>query len=269
MRSGVDDDSRKSAAAHNATIAYDGELTPFTYWMISGVAFYRLVAVLVLIFAGVANIEHYTYWNYTLQSVFYVLLAISLTFNLPALFHTLSVFFFPMVFGSVFLVFLFIVVVLQLDQGQLFFESTIQGGGQLDVGSVHTGDTLIHFFTVVDMFIVLLSGYFTMARLSLYMFRKLHGVNRIQRIAFRCYYYLSPIVPMLLYALFFNPFEEYPTGKSDTFIMCLALVLDLLTMAWLYEVMTRRSPLHVTSIVNQSIPSSPYIATTASYVERV
>ncbi len=208
-----------------------------------GVTLFRLTISVGLFVTKALHSNRYTYWNYLLQTVFYAVLLFAYTRGRKSyLFRILTIYLFPVVFGSVFLVFLFIIIILHISGGWMLVEATTLGTGTLNIGAVHTADAIVHFFTVVDFFIVLVAGYLYDARASIAHF--LEYLNRHHDpshcLAYRIYFYLSPAIPMFIYTLFFNPFKEYPTGKSPFLIAVLALIINLLVMIWLYAAMTRQ-----------------------------
>src|SRR3989338_5275545 len=97
------------------------------------VVLYRTVCVFLMFFLEVIHINRYTYWNYLGATAFYIILWLAYVMDNARLFKTLCVWFVPVVFGSVFFVFMYIIVILQLDSGQLFIAATYIDGGLMSV----------------------------------------------------------------------------------------------------------------------------------------
>lgn len=224
----------------------------FTLYVITAL---RVAAVAFFFFDGIIHHNRYTYWNYTLQTMFYLGLTISQIFHLHTLEYWLLTYALPLVYGSVVLVAIFIVIILQLDGGWLMFVATQAGGGLYTLGTIHSADAFIHFFPLFDLFALLLAGYLSVARCTI----RLHLKHLYQRciamqpslgpILYRIFFYLSPGIPLVAYALFFNPFDEYPVPRrySRTSLLILAASIGLVVMAWFYEVITRSfCPLTIT-----------------------
>jgi hypothetical protein len=133
------------------------------------------------------------------------------------------------------------VIILQLDGGKLFIDATVFGKGTLSVGTVHTADFVIHFLTFVDLAAVLISGYWHAVRLIFRRFTEsIQFLSiRYSSILLRLYYYFCPSLPLLFYALFFDPFKEYPTGTSSFLLAVIAIFIDIIVMAFLYECISR------------------------------
>lgn len=209
------------------------------------ITLYRLFVLVGMFWYHIIHTNRYTYWNYAFQTGFYMLLSIAYIWkNASYLFHILSVFVFPIIFGSVVLVFAYIIIILQIGNGWLFVNASTLGTGNVSIGTVHTADAIVHFITVLDLFVVIASGYQTDARWSILLYtnsRQYGGKN----IALRIYYYIAPAVPLLVYTLFFNPFIEYEiTSYSPFFLICSAVVIEVFIMTWLYEIMTRTNFTH-------------------------
>lgn len=230
-----------------------GRLERFTTVLLCVIAVYRFVMVLGMLWLDVIHTNRYTYWNYTLQTAFYVLLSAAYLTRHRGLFHVLGLFVFPVVFGSVTLVSIFIVVVLQFNGGWMLISATNLGEGTLTVGSVHTADALIHFFTFMDLALLLISGYLQAVRycVSEYMRSSHFASLPAASVLFRIYYYCCPAAPMLLYTIFYDPFEEYPTGKSPILLSVIGILLDVVVMALLYEAVVRH-------FVPSLLPRSPF-----------
>jgi len=218
-------------------------LSNLTLFVLVVVAIYRIVFLLAFFFTGALHSNRYTYWNYSIGTVFYILLATAYIWKVSYLFKILSVFVFPLVFGSAFFVLAFIIIITQLDGGWMFLSSSILAGGSVTLGTVHTVDAIVHFFTVIDLLIVLMSGYFEDARWSMFLYRHFKS-ETYDEFAFRIYYIAIPLVPMLIYTLFFNAFKEYPTDTSPIILIAVAIALLIIFMTWLYEAMTRHRSLH-------------------------
>lgn len=204
------------------------------------VALYRTIFVFLMFFLGAAHLNRYTYWNYFGATAFYDILWVAYVKRDEYLFKTLCVWFVPIVFGSVFFVFLYIIVILQLDQGQLFIAATYIDGGAFSVGTVHTLDHLIHTFPVIDFLVILVSGFVKEAR---------HAVKssysrlrtRGEKLTFQLYFFIAPLSPFALYCCFFNPFKEYPVDVTSAIPLSFGLSIYFVVMLWVFCLMTTDS----------------------------
>lgn len=208
--------------------------------MVTIVALYRTIFVFLMFFVGAVHTNRYTYWNYIGATAFYVILWISYIRNDAYLFKTLCVWFVPIVFGSVFFVFLYIILILQLDNGQLFIAATYIDGGALSVGTVHTLDHIIHTFPIIDFLVVLVSGYVKEARHAVKSFHRRLASNA-QRAVFLIYFFVAPLSPFALYCCFFNPFKEYPVDVSSAVPLFSGLLIYFAIMLWVHSLMTTKN----------------------------
>jgi hypothetical protein len=204
------------------------------------VALYRTIFVIVMTIGGAVHTNRYTYWNYIGTTIFYDILWIAYVSNKTNLFKVLTIFVLPIVFGSVFFVCLYIILILQLDEGQLFISATYIDGGTLSVGTVHTFDNIIHTFPVLDFLVILVSGYIKEARFIMTTFSRSLS-SRFERITFVAYFFLGPLLPFSLYCIFFNPFEEYPTDVDDLVPLVIGLLIYNLIALWVYTLLTTQT----------------------------
>lgn len=201
------------------------------------VALYRTVFVFLMFFLGAVHLNRYTYWNYIGATAFYDILWLSYVKRDEYLFKTLCIWFVPIVFGSVFFVFLYIIVILQLDNGQLFIAATYIDGGLLSVGTVHTLDHVIHTFPVIDFLVILVSGFVKEARHAIKAFHS-RLLTRGERFTFQLYFFIAPLSPFALYCCFFNPFKEYPVDVTSAIPLSFGLLIYFLIMLFVHSLMT-------------------------------
>ena len=167
-----------------------------------------VIAMLVL---GVIHSNRYTYWNYIFQTAFFLTLMIGYVSKSSYLVRVVTVFLFPMAFGSAFFVFVYIIVVLQCDDGEMFVAASNLGGGRLDVGTVHTFDELLHVFPLTQLLLLLLSGYSINARAIYSALHDSPTVSLFERVAITIWPFVAPFSLISVYILIFNPTKEYPT----------------------------------------------------------
>lgn len=227
-------------SGHRFLTSYD--LTIFTSLL---VGFYKVVALSIMAYLGVVSLNKFTYWNFTIDTCYYLCLFFVLwQFRCRAA-RCASTFYryfimlaTPMVFGSSVIVFFLISFILYWNDDD-FLESTKFGGGRHTVGEVHGADWFIHYLPVFDSMLVGFSGLLAIWRhayrytpefspfsrhIPILEYRegcsgRLTGVRTwrtSQHSGFAVFYFLwclcSALIPIGIYCLFFNPLEEYPTG---------------------------------------------------------
>jgi hypothetical protein len=201
---------------------------------------YRVSVSIVMAALGVVHLNRYTYWNYLGQTAFYALLGLSVVARDRFLYRNLTLFLLPIVVGSVFFVCFYIIAILQLDSGDLFIAATNIDGGSVSVGTAHTFDYIVHTGPVVDLLVLLASGYFVDIRaIAAYALAVLnqHGEGFL----FRLYHWIAPALPLSLYCIFFNPFQQYPTDASPFVVAVIAVAIYIPIVVWYTAVITTRS----------------------------
>lgn len=201
---------------------------------------YRVAVSVVMAALGVVHLNRYTYWNYLGQTAFYALLGLAVFARSRRLYRNLTLFVLPVVVGSVFFVCFYIIAILQLDSGDLFISATNIDGGSVSVGTAHTFDYIVHTGPVVDLLVLLASGYFVDVRaVAAYALAVLdkHG----ETILFRLYHLTAPALPLTLYCIFFNPFHQYPTDASPFVATIIAVGIYVTIVVWYTAVITTPS----------------------------
>lgn len=198
---------------------------------------YNIALVIAMLCLGVVHFNRYTYWNYFGQAFFYFVLWIAIVFKSSYLFTILTLYALPVVFGSVFFVQFFIILVLQLDNGELFASATTLDGGTASVGTVHTFDYVVHTSPVISLMALLVSGYLVEVRATVDAVQKKLG-ERGERIMFFVHYLATPFLPLTLYCSIFNPFHEYPTHASPWLVFFIALLVFILLLTWFWKIVT-------------------------------
>jgi hypothetical protein len=205
--------------------------------VVTAIALYRTALTILMFALGLVHANHYTYWNYIMETIFYVLLWVSYVTYSARLFRLLTLILFPIVFGSAIFVYFYIIVILQLDGGALFIRATVFAGGTHSVGTVHTVDQIVHTFPAIDIIVLLLCGFLQDARhISRRFYKALQGGS--QRFMFALFYFVGPLIPFALYSCFFNPFREYPTHITNIVPLSIGVVIYVLILWVLYRVMT-------------------------------
>jgi magnesium-transporting ATPase (P-type) len=192
----------------------------------------RVGAVIAMLSLGAIHSNRYTYWNYVLQTMFYIFLSFSYIRKDVFFFKVLTIFAFPIVFGSVWFVLIYITVVLQLDEGWLLWSATYFGGGHMSVGSVHTFDFLIHAVPVIDFLIVLVRDYFIDANTCVRSFTEF--IPNYSHWKLLMYYYIAPFIPISVYCCFFDPFREYPTDTNPLIAVGFGGLFYFIVMTYTY-----------------------------------
>ncbi len=214
-------------------------LTVFSV-VLAALVVYRVGVSIAMAALGVVHLNRYTYWNYLGQTAFYALLGLAVFARDRLLYRNLTLFVLPVVVGSVFFVCFYIIVILQLDSGDLFIAATNVDGGSVSVGTAHTFDYIVHTGPVVDLLVLLASGYFVDIRaIAADALRVLH--EHREAFLFRLYYWVVPVLPMALYSVFFNPFQQYPTDTSPYAVMAIAVGIYLPIVLWYHSVVTTQA----------------------------
>lgn len=201
---------------------------------------YRVGVSIAMAALGVVHLNRYTYWNYLGQTAFYALLGLAVFARDRILYRNLALFALPVVVGSVFFVSFYIIVILQLDSGDLFIAATNVDGGSVSVGTAHTFDYIVHTGPVVDLLVLMASGYLVDVRAVAADALRVLQENR-EVIFFRMYYWIVPALPMALYCVFFNPFQQYPTDASPYAVMAIAVGIYVPIVLWYHSIVTTQA----------------------------
>ena len=207
------------------------------------VTIYRGIILGYTIYAGIFHVYRYTYWNYTLLWVFDLLYFFAV-FIEGGFLKYMTLYAYPIIHGSNFLVFSLIIIIIQCDDA-IFLEGTVYDGGDLRVGDLHTGDYIVHVFPIIETLITLLFGllYYVRAVID---YHNRHTTNILSRDVYFVYWVLSPLIPISIYTVFFDPFTEYPTHLNKSFAISILLLLCILYMLFNYVYITTSTKFPIT-----------------------
>lgn len=202
------------------------------YAFLGALAMTALVAALIVY--GHFSLQMYTYWNLLLVWLFFVWLGLGVLLEGTPL-KLLTLFFWPLVSASSFLVAVLIVLIVN-DDGWMFIGGTTYGTGSASVGMVHTGDELIHPLPLLLLLGALPSGYLFYARsiLSWYFCREL---NCLGRILYCLYWFGAALLTLIPYIILNDPMRRYPTDHPlGTWVLIVAILIlgfQSLNLLWM------------------------------------
>lgn len=234
---------------------------------------YKSISLIGLLSLGYYNINKFTYWNFTVSCCFYVLLFFALLQNIKPTIQSMKILRYfilitvPPITGMAFLVFFLIIIILALDDW-LLVESSVFGKGELKIGIIHLGDWFLHNIPVVEILLLRMSGLESILRTAyrstpvlFWMDYYPHKIcihengdvfvsekknhQKYGSVIYFLWCSLSPILAILIYSIFFNPLEEYPTGLS--WIQAIPIVLSISFLVgffqWIFISSSHRSSL--------------------------
>lgn len=200
----------------------------FVYYVVSAIFLYRIVILGFLLGLGILDALFFTYINYTLDTLAYGALVLAM-WKLPAYkFYVLFVL--PLIYGTTIFVFLAIVVIVQMNDG-VFLKTTVYNAGTRAVGAVHTGDWLIHYLPLVEIFVILL----LLNRTAKPIFQRFYSALSTRgKVLYTSYFLLCSAFVLLLYMLSINFQKNYPTGLATGVVLAVTLVVGVVTELFLY-----------------------------------
>ena len=230
--------------------------------LICTISTWRLIVFIYIIGEGIFRFNKYTYWNYTIQMVFDILLLISLI--LPnIIMKILSLIIFPIVLGSSFLVSIIIVIIIQRNDWE-YVESTIFGLGNYHIGDIHSADWIIHSAPLIERLILCLFGQLLLCKILLWDIVNRFKCDRSQWFYISIYYawwVLSPLIPLCIFSVFFNPLNEYPTGFNIFQAITIVLILDIIVQTLTFLYLITDETIKINFISDQTIISERSIIT--------
>lgn len=197
---------------------------------------------------GSLDLAFFTYLNLTFVAFAMTLLLISMTNR--AAFAVATTLLLPLIFGTTVFVMFAIVVIIQLNDG-VFLKTTVYNGGERSVGTVQTGNWLIHYWTVVELlFYIWLTKRESVTAFH-YVWREL---GRFGRVAYVFYFMLVALGALIIYMLQVDFTVNYPTDVSVAATTGLTIGLSLLIQAfWLVLLRYSRPDGHLSTPLLQGI----------------
>jgi hypothetical protein len=164
----------------------------------------------------------FTYWNYCLVTLVWILVWCSLVWERWWLYFT-ALLAFPLTLGTTFVVNVTIVLVIQLNS-RVFVAAGMGTGqdAQTALSLLHTGDWIFHDLPFIETLVLLAAGW------TLYMrsvlapeLMALYNVN--WRATYQAYFVFVPLLPLAIYSACFDISVQYPTG-IPTWVLWICLV---------------------------------------------
>jgi hypothetical protein len=195
------------------------------------------------------NMNMYTFWSYTLLTVFYTVLAVALFWERMLITLT-TVFALPLVVGNAVFVALAIIIILANNAEAYRKGSECDTpAGDLSLEELHTGDWLIHGGPVFGLLLVLLAGLeFFGQRLIV---RQLRTWTAASQWLYWVYWMVSPLVLIVIYQLCFDVDKLYPTSftLTERTLILAALTLCTQLLWWLiFTQVPEHEQLHAHSV---------------------
>lgn len=192
-----------------------------------------LINVAAIIWMAVSNLYHldyYTYWNFTIVTVFLLGTAILYPFGgWPSALFTLV--WGPLTFGSTALVVLIILIVVAIDERVYIVDTAADPSSldpQYDFSQIRTGDWIIHGLPWLEVLVVLLFDYQLYFRALIYHWERSGHWRR--RWLYWLWFAVAPLVPMLIYVTIFDVRKKYTDKVSRLAGVFIAIGLDLVVM---------------------------------------
>lgn len=200
----------------------------FVYYAVSVIFLYRLVIIGFLLGLGILDALFFTYINYTLDTLAYGVLVIAM-WKLPA-YKFFVLFVIPLIYGTTSFVFLAIVVIVQMND-QVFLKTTVYNAGTRAVGAIHTGDWLIHYLPLIEIFVVLLLLNATAKPIFQRFYSELSTRGKV---LYTGYFFFCAAFVLLLYMLSIDFQTNYPTGLPTGAVLAVTAVVCLVVELFLY-----------------------------------
>lgn len=185
----------------------------------------QIATTILIAVSGAYDMSMFTFWNYTLLTIYFTLLLAALFYERWLL--TIAFAVLPVLLGTTFIISVAIVIIVQRN-ADIFL-----GDGSTSVSTRHTGDWLVHYVPPFEMVLLFAIG------LGLYA-RRVIGYRiglfrtRTRRAIFYVYWMLSPLVPFAIYSAAFDIGEKYPTGIPTGILWVLLIVVCVVWMTfWL------------------------------------
>lgn len=151
-------------------------------------------------------LDHFTSWNWTINTVFFVLLAFSFIDQTRYFRFGLHLFLLWLVFGSCWLVF-WLVFVLFANNPDILFDLTIEGGGKYNFGLVLNFNTVYHTLPAI---LILVYIFLARVEVTLAVGYAIGYFNPIgMQVFFFIWYLLGSLLFIGLYAAIFNVQDIY------------------------------------------------------------
>jgi len=192
------------------------------YWVLMVVALYRSCIVSLLIGLRVFDGRMFTYLDYLLVTLNYILMLYCMRH--VWLFQTFTLYSLPIMIGTTLSVTISIIIILQANGGQLLLASSPLNGGVNSLGTIHTAHSIVHFVTTIDLLLVLLFnwGFIKANYRATYLL-----LSQRARVGHALWFILASLGILVIYMLNFDFISNYPVAMSPWESVSLQVALSL------------------------------------------
>ena len=193
----------------------------------------NIVTIVVLAVNGLYHLDFYTYWNFIIVTILHGGIAVFYPLEgWPSSIFTLV--WAPIAYGSVALVVFIIFIVIAIDD-RVYVSGTVADATAVNplynFKQIRTGDWYIHGVPLLQVLILLLFGYQIYWSALIYHWER--SEHWLRRIWYWVYFYVAPLVPMVIYMLIFNPEDKYTDKLTRAEGFGIAVGLDIVIMTTL------------------------------------
>lgn len=181
----------------------------YRIWVLFVITFFRCGVLSFFVAQETLDLRYLTYINYTLVTVFYLLI-LSLAGELEKMSAALLALL-PLAFNLCFFIGVAIVIIVQLNDW-IFMRTTVVYGGPRLVGDVHTGDWVLHQLPVVEILVVMVLYINEVNEQFHYL--KTEVFTKLGTVIYYCYAVASGALVVALYFATEDFNKNYPTGTS-------------------------------------------------------
>ena len=183
----------------------------------------------------------YTLWSFTMLTIFACCLAVAVIVEQLTL-TLVTLWMLPIVLGNVVTVAIAIIIILQ-NNIQLFLDDT-----KCDVppplhptsmALKHTGDWLLHGWPVFGMLLLLIAGMDYFGRLVIV--HSLALMGSIKQWIYFIYWFVAPLVPLIIYDIAFDVDKKYPTSFTWIERALILIAIMWVWMLFMWVVLTART----------------------------
>ena len=201
----------------------------------------NLVAIIWLAVLSLYHVDYYTYWNFAIVTVWLVGITTLYPFEgWPSSLFTLV--WTPIALGSTALVVIIILIVVAIDD-RVYVSGTAADPDTITTpewtfSQIRTGDWIIHGLPLLEVLVVMLFDFQLYFRALIYHWER--SDNWWRRWWYWLWFYVAPLLPLLIYTIIFDPREKYTDRLSLLAGVAIAFGVNLVVMT-VYALSVRTS----------------------------
>jgi len=200
----------------------------YSYWITYAILIFRSIVLGYFLGDRSFDVKFFTYINYALGTFLLVMLLLSMW---DVKYYSLYIIFIiPIFYGTTIFISFAIIVIIQLNDN-VFLKTTVDNGGTRSIGTIHTGDFILHQLPLFEVVLIL----FLIKDSMLNSFGQFYySLRSYGKTLYTAYFLLISTFILFVYMINIDFVSNYPTNLDLIYIILLTVSMAIFTELLLF-----------------------------------